>query len=131
MLDEANSIFQNGLKSKQLMILQSKNGDRFIISNSSQIKSAKQKAIEHQYVSPSLSALRVSPEGNATSAGNHPPGLQEITCGREPACRDQSLPGDVVSHPASTPSPPQNGRRNEHAPYGGPRFLKTNKQVFL
>ena len=74
--------------------------DSGLSSQIRQIKSAKHKANGHE--SSSLGALRVSSEGKATSAGNHPPGLQELTCGKEPACWDQSVLGGVVSPPHMT-----------------------------
>ena len=78
------------------------------LSQIRQSKWAKHKANGHE--SSSLGAMTVSSVGNATSAGNHPPRLQQLTRGKELAEWDQSLLGSVASPPPSIPLEWHNGR---------------------
>lgn len=77
------------------------------LSQIRQSKSAKHKANGHE--SSNLGALTVSSRGNETSVGNHPPGLQHLTDGREPVDWDQSLLGSVISPPLTVPLEWHNG----------------------
>lgn len=94
------------------------------LSQISQSKSAKHKA--NGCESSSLGAMTVTSVGNATSAGNHPPRLQQLTRGKEPA--DWGQPQCCQS---STHHSPRLAQWKYCIPYWGFHFLRINKQRLL